>query len=59
MGSVEASRICLQGRLLAQGALDQAIDRLFVHSTLYLSPQFKTYARKMIDELLKFEKEDI
>lgn len=48
MGSIGLVLHAYKHGLLSQETLHLAIDGLFVHSTLYLSPKFKAYIQKYV-----------
>jgi predicted nucleic acid-binding protein len=52
MGSVGLLLRAYQANLLDASMLEEAIDRLFVHSTLYLSPRFRNYVSRLMNDIL-------
>ena len=53
MGSVGLVLRAYATNRLTRSQLQQAIDGLFVQSTLYLSPVFKTFVQREVEQLLR------
>lgn len=57
MGTVGLLLRAYRFALLDEAGLRLAVDRLFVQTTLYLSPRFKSYVLKLIEDALREDAE--
>lgn len=53
MGTVGLLLRAYRANLLDEASLRRAVDSLFVHTTLYVSPRFKSYVFRLIDDALR------